>query len=131
MGPAKLSVRRPGAGREPIGDDHPVAAGVLAQRGFRGVMPSQAMDAEGGGPGGHPDPEPGLLAGLSPAGLIDMHRAGLADGLDDLGHRAGRQLAGPALQLGDHTGVIDSAPGRKPLLTVNGYQIFSRAAESS
>ena len=67
-------------------------------------MPPRAMDPEGGGPGGRPDPEPGLLAGLSPAGLIDVDRLGPADGLDDLGHRVGQDLAGLTLELGDHAG---------------------------
>ena len=85
MGPTKLPVRGPRVGRGPIGDDHLVATGVLAPQRLQGVVASRAMDAEGSSLGGYPDPEPGLLAGLSPAGLVDVDRVGLADGLGDLG----------------------------------------------
>ena len=117
MGPAKLASRGPGVGREPIGDDHLIAAWVLAQQGLQGVTASRAMDPEGGGPGGHPDPEPGLLAGLSPAGLVDVDRLGPADGPDDLGHRVGQDLAGLTLELGDHAGGDRQAQqvGEEPL----------------
>lgn len=62
------------------------------------------MHREGGGLGRHPDPEPGLLAGLSPAGLVDVDHVGPADGPEDLGHRVGQGLAGLTLQLGDQAG---------------------------
>ncbi len=117
MGPAKLSIRGPGAGRESIGDDHPIAAGVLAQQGLQGVMTWAAMHSEGVGPGGQPDPESVLPAGLTPAGLVDVDRLGLADGLDDLGHRVGQNLADLTLELGDHAGGDRDAQqvGEEPL----------------
>ena len=102
VGPAELPVRGPGAGREPVGDDHPVAARALAQQGFQGLMPPPATDPEGRHAGGHPDPPPGLASPLPPADLIDMDRVGLADGSEDLGHRPGQDLAGLSLELGDH-----------------------------
>ena len=104
VGPAHLASREPGISRGSVRDDHPAAAGVLAQQGLQGIVTPRAMHQEGGGPGRRPDPEPGSLPLLTPAGLIDVGRTGLSEGPDDLGHRAGQDLAGLALELGDHAG---------------------------
>ena len=81
VSPTHLASRELGIRRESVRDDHPAAAGVLAQQGLQGIGPPRATDQEGGGPGRRPDPEPGLLPLLTPAGLIDVDRSGLADGL--------------------------------------------------
>jgi hypothetical protein len=117
MSPAKLSIRDSIVSRKPIGDDHLMATGIFAQQGFQTVMPARAMDAEGRDFIGDPDPEPGLLAGLSPAGFIDMNRVSLSDSLEEFGHRLGQNLTGLTLELGDHAGGDREAQqvGEEPL----------------
>ena len=67
------------------------------------------MHPEGGGLGGHPDPEPGLLAGLAPAGLVDVDRTGPADGLEELGDLMAEGLGILAVE-----GVATAGAGRGP-----------------
>ena len=45
-----------------------------------------------------------LLPASRQPSLVEVHRTGLADGLNDLGHRVGQALAGLPLEFGDHAG---------------------------
>src|SRR5690606_29287298 len=79
-----------------VGRDHPLH---LAEQGREAVATATLVADEEGESRRRGDPEPRFLAGLPPAGLVDVLARGLANGLPDFLVRLGESVGDLSLEL--------------------------------